>query len=84
VEEEGWDYYEIKLLSVKCDDKFQCSNRKCINMSLVSLTQFSILFVCSWKFASVVVVTLQAYIQKMYWQACEICYLKWPDYILID
>lgn len=53
VEEEGWDYYEIKSLSVKCDDKFQCGNGKCINMSLVSLTQFIILFVCVWKFTLV-------------------------------
>lgn len=42
VPEEGWDYYEVKPLSVKCDDKFQCNNGKCINVSLVSLTQFSI------------------------------------------
>lgn len=42
VAEEGWDYYEVKLLSVKCDDKFQCDNGKCINISLVSLAQFSI------------------------------------------
>lgn len=38
VEEEGWNYYEVKSLSVKCDDKFQCDNGKCINMSLVSLS----------------------------------------------
>jgi hypothetical protein len=64
VEEEGWDYYEIKLLSVKCDDKFQCSNRKCINMSLVSLTHCRISFVWSWKCASVDIVTLQTGIQR--------------------
>lgn len=37
VAEEGWNYYEVKALSVKCDDNFQCDNGKCINMSLVSL-----------------------------------------------
>ncbi|XP_021942881.1 uncharacterized protein LOC110841538 isoform X2 [Zootermopsis nevadensis] len=35
VAEDGWDYYEVKSLSVKCDDKFHCDNGKCINISLV-------------------------------------------------
>lgn len=42
VAEDGWDYYEVKSLSVKCDDKFHCDNGKCINISLVSLVQFNI------------------------------------------
>lgn len=37
VAEEGWNYYEVKSLSVKCDNNFQCDNGKCINTSLVSL-----------------------------------------------
>jgi len=35
VPEEGWNYYEVKSLSVKCDNNFQCDNGKCINTSLV-------------------------------------------------
>lgn len=83
VEEEGWDYYEIKSLSVKCDDKFQCSSGKCINMSLVSLTQFSISLVCLWKFTSVYVVTPQASILRIYLQYCE-SYVRQPEYVLRD
>jgi hypothetical protein len=37
VAEEGWNYYEVKSLSVKCDNNFQCDSGKCINMSQVSL-----------------------------------------------
>lgn len=75
VEEEGWDYYEIKSLSVKCDDKFQCSNGKCINMSLVSPTQFQHFVCLPMEIYFSLCSNPQADLLRIYLQACEICYL---------